>query len=295
MAAGGETDYRLRRRNCFDYNGQIIRKPPFRRGAMTTPEQEISWTDATLMIMREANRPIHYGEVAEIILSRQLKTTIGKTPHFTVAGEISKLRSVGMNIIKTAPGVYQLLDEAESPHLPEPVLPPYATEEAVEDIEDELDATDATQHLSVAAYGLFWERDKVDWGRHRIWGYDISPDPSHLIDFADQQGVYLLHNWQSVVYVGKTSAKESGLFQRLSFHHQRQAWSRKWERFSWFGIRRVDEVSGEMLDVTDNASPEVVTALMEAVLIEALGPSFNNQRGTYMGTLYRQFAVANLT
>ena len=49
-----------------------------------------------------------------------------------------------------------------------------------------------------------------------------------------------------------------------------------------------------MLDVADNASPEVVTALMEAVLIEALGPSFNNQRGTYMGTLYRQFAAANL-
>lgn len=262
--------------------------------------QEISWADATLEVMGEVNRPIHCDEIAQRILDRELKATTGMTPHFTVAGEISKMRSgriaplglLGKEIVKTAPGFYWLRDVTA---VPLPLPAPHPSDDEVANIEDELDATDATQHLSVAAYGLFWERDKVDWGRHRIWGYDISPDPSHLIDFADQQGVYLLHNWQSVVYVGKTSAQESGLFQRLSFHHQRQAWSRKWERFSWFGIRQVDEVSGAMLDVADTASPEVVTALMEAVLIEALGPSFNNQRGTYMGTLYRQFAAVNLT
>ena len=260
---------------------------------MTTPE--INWSDATLRIMDEVNRPIHCDEIAELILSRGLKATAGLTPHFTVAGEISKMRSgrltppglSGKEIVKTGPGIYWLRDTAVAVE-PAPELLPHTPEDAAE-LEDDLDVTDATQRLSVAAYGLFWERDKVDWDRHRIWGYDISPDPAHLINFANQQGVYLLHNWQSVVYVGKTAAQENGLFQRLQHHHQRQSWSNKWERFSWFGIRRVDEVSGAMVDVVDDATPEVVTALMEAVLIETLGPPFNNQRGSYMGTLYRQF------
>ena len=238
---------------------------------------EMSWERAILLILGEENRPFHYSEIAEIILSRGLKTTIGKTPHFTVAGEISRLRSGGMqNIIKTAPGFYWLQRGTGAP-----------AQDIISDVEEELDPTDATKYLSVAAYGLHWERSKVNWSAGHIWGYDINPDPEQAIDFADQQGVYLLHNWQSVVYVGKTAAKERGLFQRLQEHHRKHSWSGKWERFSWFGIRRVNE-SGEMVDVSVEASPAVVTALMEAVLIEALGPSFNQQLGHYMGTLYHQ-------
>ena len=210
-------------------------------------------------------------------MARGLKTTIGKTPHFTVAGEISKLRSSRRaNIVKVAPGVYQLMSEAEQLSLDVP-----------DEVEAELDATDTYENLAVAAYGLHWERNKVDWSTGRILGYDINPDPEYAINFADQQGVYLLHNWQSVVYVGKTAARERGLFQRLHEHHTKHVWSGKWERFSWFGLRRVDE-SGAMVDVSDSASPAVVTALMEAVLIETLGPSFNARGGNYMGTLYRQ-------
>ena len=248
---------------------------------MSTPE--MSWEEATLFILREVNRPIHYSEIAEAILSRGLKTTVGKTPHFTVAGEISKLRSSGrVNIIKVEPGVYWLPDESG---IPAPEIP--------DEVEEELDAIDVYQNLAIAAYGLHWERDKVDWSAKRILGYDINPDPEQAINFADQQGVYLLHNWQSVVYVGKTAARERGLFQRLYEHHRRHIWSGKWERFSWFGIRRVDE-SGAMVDVSDSASPAVVTALMEAVLIETLGPSFNQQQGHYMGTLYRQATDPNI-
>ena len=248
---------------------------------------EISWEEATLRILREVKEPIHYSDIAEIILSRGLKTTIGKTPQFTVAGEISKLRSSGKeNIIKTAPGVYWLPEETFAP-----------AEDTLGDVEEELDATDATQNLAVAAYGLHWERSKVDWRAGRILGYDpgfdIDADPERAINFADQQGVYLLHNWQSVVYVGRTAAEKNGLFQRLHQHHRKQVWSAKWERFSWFGIRRVSETGG-MIDGPAQASKEVVSALMEAVLIETLGPSFNKTQGNYMGTLYHQTTDPNV-
>ena len=49
-----------------------------------------------------------------------------------------------------------------------------------------------------------------------------------------------------------------------------------------------------MDDGPDTASKEVVSALMEAVLIETLRPSFNQQQGSYMGTLYRQAVDPNI-
>ena len=240
---------------------------------------ELTWDQAVLQILGEAAGPMSCGDIAEEILGRGLKSTVGKTPSDTVAGSISRMRSGGIaNITKTRPGFFQLAPRTAPPQVDET---------------DELDATDAVDKLAVAAYGLHWERDKVDWSTRRLLGYDIDPDPDQAINFADQQGVYLLHSWQSVVYVGKTTARENGLFQRLQTHHRRQAWSGKWERFSWFGIRRVDE-NGEMADGPYSASREVVSALMEAVLIETLRPSFNQQQGNYMGTLYRQTVDPNI-
>ena len=237
---------------------------------------EMTWDQAVLQILGEANQPMSCSDIAEEILGRGLKTTVGKTPSDTVAGAISRMRSRGTaNIAKTRPGFFQIAS---------PSLPPPADET------DELDTTDTVDNLAVAAYGLHWERDKVDWSEGRLLGYDkvlINPKPEQAINFADQQGVYLLHSWQSVAYVGKTTARVGGLFQRLQEHHQRNVWSGKWERFSWFGIRRVDE-NGEMDDGPDTASKAVVAALMEAVLIETLRPSFNRQQGNYMGTLYHQ-------
>lgn len=242
---------------------------------MTT---EITWEQAVLQVLGGATEPMHYGDIAEAILRDGLKTSTGKTPNYTVAGVISRMRKDGVgNIAKIKPGVFQIA--------PEPVS---ATSEEY----DELDAVDAIENLSVAAYGLHWERDKVDWKTNSLLGYDatydaVDPDPERFIDFADQQGVYLLHSWQSVVYVGKTTAKEGGLLQRLRNHHRRQLWSAKWERFSWFGLRQVDR-SGGMIDGPASASKEIVSALLESVLIETLRPTFNQQQGNYMGTLYRQ-------
>lgn len=248
---------------------------------MTT---ELTWEQAVLQILREATEPMYYGEIAEEILRQGLKTTTGKTPNDTVAGTISRMRSRGeWNIVKTKPGFFQIGQSAET---------------SSDDTADEFDATDALQNLAVAAYGLHWERDKVDWKTNQLLGYDaaygaIGPNSEDVINFADQQGVYLLHGWQSVVYVGKTTAREGGLLQRLRYHHTRQAWSGKWERFSWFGIRRVTE-EGNIIDGPDSASKEVVSSLMESVLIEALRPSFNQQQGSYMGTMYRQAIDPNI-
>ena len=117
---------------------------------------EMTWDDAVLRILGESTEPMACSDIAEAILGRGLKTTVGKTPSDTVAGAISRMRSRGTaNIIKTRPGFFRLPAPAE-------VSPVEET--------DELDATDAQENLAVAAYGLHWEREKVDWSARRLLG-----------------------------------------------------------------------------------------------------------------------------
>lgn len=57
------------------------------------PEQEISWREAVLQVLEDADEPLHYRDIAAEILNRGLKRSAGKTPSDTVAGIISRLRS----------------------------------------------------------------------------------------------------------------------------------------------------------------------------------------------------------
>lgn len=253
-------------------------------GAMT--EQEATWEGSILKVLREASGPMHYRAITAKILDDELLTTTAATPSSIVAALISRWRSDGThNIVRTEPGVYYLQRLGDGPALGD-----------AEDTSDEVDVADMQQKLGVAAYGLHWERNKVDWSltRGKLLGCDYSisnPDRSQSIDFSSQQGVYLLHSWDAaVVYVGMTATDDGGLFKRLRKHHQGQAWSAKWERFSWFGLLRVDDDEEGLADGPSEVlmSNKAVAELMEAVLIETLRPAFNDKSGNYMGVLYRQ-------
>ena len=235
---------------------------------------KLSWDDAIIRVLTEADEPTHYRDITDEILVRELVATVGKTPSATVRSAIYRMIKSGKSIESPAPGVFRL-----------PGIKGGQTATVQVDDNESIASEDPAQNLSVAAYGLHWERHKVNWSNGRILGYDT--DPKQAIDFSNQQGVYLLHNWQSIVYVGRTDAEKSGLLQRLRHHHRRSDWSGKWERFSWFGVRQVDD-QGNMIDGPDIATKEIVVALMETLLIEVLGPALNRNQGDYLGNLYRQ-------
>lgn len=246
----------------------------------------LTWEDAIRQVLTEAGEPMHYRDITADILERGLVATVGKTPSATVRNAIYRMIARDASTDRppsikwVAPGIFGLSGAMDTETIARPI-----------DEETVLVTEGATPNLSVAAYGLHWERDKVDWANGRILGYDT--DPKQPIDFASQQGVYLLHNWQSTVYVGMTTAEENGLSQRLRYHHRRADWSGKWERFSWFGVRQVDE-DGNMVDGPDNATRNTVVALMETLLIEVLGPALNKNQGDYRGNLYRQVIDPNI-
>src|SRR5208282_404929 len=94
------------------------------------------------------------------------------------------------------------------------------------------------------------------------------------VNFAGQIGVYLLHDRERVIYVGRAV---DTLFARLKAHTTDRLGGR-WDRFSWFGLRSVGD-DGELSDREVPWGQDVVVETMEAVLIESLEPPLNRRRG----------------
>ena len=72
-----------------------------------------------------------------------------------------------------------------------------------------MDPASASTAVKIELYGINWKRSKVNWTARRILGYDT--DPLEGIDFSNQQDVYVLYDWNSVVYVGQTNRSNGGL------------------------------------------------------------------------------------
>jgi len=134
---------------------------------------------------------------------------------------------------------------------------------------------------------MFWGRVKVHWVTEpRILGQQQTG--STPVNFCEQRGVYLLHDDQGVVYVGR--ATDQGLGRRLQ-QHTSDRLAGRWTRFSWFGVYPVEENGGLRTSVAfESVEINIVIATMEAVLIEGLEPRQNRKRGDdFQAIEYLQF------
>ena len=159
----------------------------------------------------------------------------------------------------------------------------------------------------IANYGLYWERDKVNWwpGRQgrgvrgiRLLGKPYSIGSEHdeddengAVNFSNQLGIYLLHNGMETVYVGQTTNDKNGLFQRLRSQGIEPDKGPLWDRFSWFGFKKVRGT--ELSSVQINSNKEVITMrtlirVVETVTIQACLPRLNGQSGQHLGQAYLQ-------
>lgn len=152
-------------------------------------------------------------------------------------------------------------------------------------------------------YGMFWERDRVNWGtkgkRGSLMGYRrwVSNQPQCLRDFRDQAGVYVLYEGaniasQRVLYVGETGMGSQRLFHRLRQHTRDHLWNR-WQRFSWFGIFDIagSHASGvKFADPSKILRPSVGEALvqLEGILI-TLFETPKNRQGPRWTSKVQQF------
>jgi hypothetical protein len=235
--------------------------------------ENLPWLDAIKMVLKDATEPMSAAEIADEVVERGLRKDLGATPSATIGSRIyTSLKAEG------AASPFVLTGKARFA-LRAPTATATASDSTVEEqavIEKEsLETTSETTGL-VNALGMFWERAGVDWtpqprllGRQQI--------NATVVNFCDQRGVYLLHDMQGVVYVGRVTNQTLG--HRL-FEHTRDRLSGRWSRFSWFGVYPVEE-SGALRTDADYSSVDIDTVIvtMEAVLIEGLEPRQNRKKG----------------
>lgn len=233
---------------------------------------ESTWKDAIQQILQQFPTGLHYNDIAEKIITAQLRQSVGATPAATVNAQIAasiKHEGMASPYVRVSKGVFALkssLSPAQTAHLAA------ASSQLVE--EDEAQA----QAPIIHAFGMYWRRDAVEW-RHqpKLWGFNN--ENADKVDFGGQQGIYLLHDGREVIYVGRST--DGNIGKRL-LDHTKNRLSFRWDRFSWFGLKPVAE-DGTLGALPNNYSADNMIATLEAILIEAMEPRLNRQRGQELG------------
>ena len=213
--------------------------------------KQIGWKEAIILVLEEEGEGMRYGDIAQVIMERELVATKTATPNIMVHGYLRE----NDEFVRVAPAVFTLRDMTVKADSPE--------------------SEEKPQPEIVRAFGMFWNRGKVEWTSNpKIFGQQ-SPN-AELVNFSDQRGIYLLHDRREVIYVGRSI--DMGLGPRLNSHTQGRLGGR-WDRFSWFGSRDVTN-DGQLTEVEESViSIQTGIRTLEAVLIESLEPPQNRRMG----------------
>lgn len=220
----------------------------------------LPWFDAIQQVLGATSNALSLQEIAQKITEEKLRSSVGATPASTVAAYLSEsLRDPESSpFMRVSRGFYTLKTREIAGR---------------NSIESPLEPADEAETGALRAFGMFWRRDWVMWtSGSRIAGKQGTGASD--VNFSNQRGVYLLHDRERVIYVGRAT---DSLYARLKAHTSDRLAGR-WDRFSWFGIRGVKE-DGTLDDSTVPWSPQVVIETMEALLIESLEPPLNRKRG----------------
>jgi hypothetical protein len=145
-------------------------------------------------------------------------------------------------------------------------------------------------HL-VGAYGLFWDRDLVDWqpgsgpSAWQLLGKRNERPPAlRVADFRNAHGVYVLYDDYGARYTGLARGA-GGLGARLRTHHIKPPRRIAWSRFSWFSFDDVVEDAKHegWEQIKRRAKPvptdsEAIIREIEALMITVLGTTQNRMR-----------------
>lgn len=220
---------------------------------------EKTWDDAIRKVLRTADGPLHYTDIAERIAAEGLYQ-VGPNP----AASVNAILSGSLKDPKKSP--YQKLGRGE-----------YALKEQLNKQTQErpVAQVDETATAGLGAFGMYWKRESVNWESTTpaLWG--IQNPGASQVNFADQIGVYLLHDRDRVIYVGR--AMDNILGSRLRAHINDRLGGR-WDRFSWFGLKSVNE-HGHLVEAKIPWGQPIVIETFEALLIESLEPLLNRRRG----------------
>jgi hypothetical protein len=134
--------------------------------------------------------------------------------------------------------------------------------------------------LLIRNMGLFWPKDSIDSRHRQLLGSLSWGGRKSVANFWQQVGIYALYQDFDLVYVGQASG-DQGLGNRLT-QHMKRGIADRWDRFSWFGFRLVnDDQSLRGLRRKFIVPWEVVLDHVEGVIVEVSEPRLNGQGGKW--------------
>ena len=226
---------------------------------------DMPWRQAIVKALEDSGTPMHYAEIARAISDSGYRLNVGATPANTVAANLSEsIRSRRRSpFVKVDRGVYALRDSTKKPA------------EAGAEGSDQAEE-DSREMGLINAFGMFWDRDRVQWQPTMPRLLGVQQAGSAPVNFTMQAGVYILYDGSRPIYVGRVT--ETRLGRRLH-DHTRDRLTGRWNRFSWFGVRGVCD-NGELTPPpTGEIGVMGLIATMEALLIEGLEPPQNRRQG----------------
>lgn len=228
---------------------------------------ELTWKKAIDKVLGASNKPLHYNEITERIISEGYRKNLGATPAATVNAQISasiKHDGDASPYIRVAKGTFAMRNKGTGTQIVSQKLTPNVAES--EESEE--------QYEIVTSFGMFWRKEAIEWVRTpKLLGMQqIGATP---VDFYKQLGIYLLYDGREVIYVGRTTDRPLG---RRLYEHTIDRLSTRWDRFSWFGLLPVSD-KGTLGTLPENYVAAKLIPALEAILIEALEPRQNRKRG----------------
>lgn len=239
-----------------------------------------SWREAIERVLLEEDKPLHYSEISELILSKGYYTTAGATPDATVNAQITssiKHDSERSPFLRVSRGTFALRTSKPPNSTINIVSPAIALPPATPKVLKEAQTSTVEQEPDesvIRCLGMYWQRDLVIWKSDpRVFGKQQAL--SKPIDFGAQRGIYILYDHHTVVYVGRSVDRPLG--KRL-YEHTIDRLGSRWNRFSWFGLLNVTD-EGKLVEAPIKVTLPSLVATLEALLIEALEPPQNRKRG----------------
>ena len=239
---------------------------------------DLKWKDAIVQTLTDAGEPMRCTDIGQSIAETGRRKKLGATPANTVWRVIDdsiKSQGEASPFAKVSPGLFGLRSRSHW-------VNPLAEDGSVVTLHGQSSASGDESTVGVDegaglinAFGMFWRRDKVMWTTTpKLLGQQQQGSDS--VDFCAQRGVYLLYDGSRVIYAGRTTEQALGVRLR---QHTVDRLNGRWDRFSWFGVMRVNEDGGLCSDPPSKFALDALIATMEALLIEGLEPPLNRRRG----------------
>jgi hypothetical protein len=135
----------------------------------------------------------------------------------------------------------------------------------------------------ILCLGALWKAEDFYWKSAPANGKLIGVPSANVtgaeVNFADQSGIYVLYSDFTPIYVGQAKKR---LFARLKEHFVLDDLQGRWNRFTWFGLRKA-LANGDLSvhGVDFHISTDQLLDHLEAVMIHGFEPPRNGQDGRF--------------